>query len=185
MAEFDDLCFKHVRSGVMRRDWRRFIRHDWERFLKPGWETRMTPGSSVAANMYHQLKAEQRRQWPATYGQAARAEIAAEKAADEEYQAELAELRRMLADLKLHFLRRKFAQKALHPPGQDPGERSSHYQDQPRVPAGNPDGGQWTRVAAGDKPRLPVSVVLDAAMRLRRFARKMVHGIYLDITAAR
>jgi hypothetical protein len=36
--------------------------------------------------------------------------------------------------------------KALHPSHYDPA--------QPRVPAGNPDGGRWTRLAASDKPRL-------------------------------
>ncbi len=44
------------------------------------------------------------------------------------------------------------------------GHRSHFNPDQPRVPAGNPDGGQWTsagggtgsRLAAADKPRLHV-----------------------------
>jgi hypothetical protein len=53
MAEFTDICLKHVRSLKLRPNWRIFIRHDWERFLKPGWDRSMPPGSSVAADMYH------------------------------------------------------------------------------------------------------------------------------------
>ncbi|MFY9622809.1 MAG: hypothetical protein WAJ91_00290 [Rhodoplanes sp.] len=51
--------------------------------------------------------------------------------------------------------------KALHPSHFDPS--------QPRVPAGNPDGGQWTRVAGADKPRFGrgtiAAVLAEAAKR--------------------
>jgi hypothetical protein len=50
--------------------------------------------------------------------------------------AELAEIGGQLAVIRYEQL----LQKALHPHNYNP--------DQPRVPAGNPDGGQWTRIAA-------------------------------------
>jgi hypothetical protein len=58
------------------------------------------------------------------------------------------------------------------------GHRSHFNPDQPRVPAGNPDGGQWTsvggatgsRLAAADKPRLGrgagIAIFLEVAKRL-------------------
>jgi hypothetical protein len=58
------------------------------------------------------------------------------------------------------------------------GHRSHFNPNQPRVPAGNPDGGQWTstgggtgsRLAAADKPRLDpgtaIAIALQAAKRL-------------------
>jgi MafB19-like deaminase len=58
------------------------------------------------------------------------------------------------------------------------GHRSHFNPNQPRVPAGNPDGGQWTntgggtgsRLAAAEKPRLGrrtvIPLVLEAAKRL-------------------
>jgi ParB-like chromosome segregation protein Spo0J len=133
MSELEDLCFKHVRSGVMRHDWRRFIRHDWERFLKPDWKTRMRPGSSVAADMYHQLKAEECRRRPTHYAHATPAEIA-EKAADEEYQAELAELRGLIADLKRDLALKHLREKTY---------KANFNPSQPRFPKGTPvEGGR-------------------------------------------
>jgi MafB19-like deaminase len=59
-------------------------------------------------------------------------------------------------------------------------QHRSHYNpDQPRVPAGHPDGGQWTntgstkigiRLAAGDKPRLPRHVLITIAVELAKRA---------------
>ena len=58
------------------------------------------------------------------------------------------------------------------------GHRSHFNPDQPRVPAGNPDGGQWTsaggatgsRLAAADKPRLGrgvgIAILVEVAKRL-------------------
>jgi hypothetical protein len=58
------------------------------------------------------------------------------------------------------------------------GHRSHFNPDQPRVPAGNPDGGQWTsvggatgsRLAAADKPRRSrgagIAILLEVAKRL-------------------
>jgi hypothetical protein len=51
--------------------------------------------------------------------------------------------------------------KALHPSHYDPA--------QPRVPAGNPDGGRWTRLAASDKPRLgPAAIAAIVAETAKR-----------------
>src|SRR5262245_14605354 len=56
------------------------------------------------------------------------------------------------------------------------GQYRSHYNpNQPRVPAGNPDGGQWTaagdggpgtRFAAADKPRLGRGAIIAMALQL-------------------
>src|SRR5215471_10707301 len=58
------------------------------------------------------------------------------------------------------------------------GHRSHFNPDQPRVPAGNPDGGQWTsaggvtgsRLAAADKPRLGrgagIAILVEVAKRV-------------------
>lgn len=76
----------------------------------------------------------------------------------------LARLRWLVAELKLDMAMRRFAR--VLKAGFDP--------NQPRVPAGNPDGGQWTsgggrsrvRLAASDKPRLGrAALALELAKR--------------------
>jgi hypothetical protein len=69
------------------------------------------------------------------------------------------------------------------------GHRSHFNPNQPRVPAGNPDGGQWTstgegtgsRLAAAEKPRLgrrtAIPLVLEAAKRLIE-AYRSEHGLW-------
>jgi hypothetical protein len=69
------------------------------------------------------------------------------------------------------------------------GHRSHFNPNQPRVPAGNPDGGQWTstnggigsRLAAAEKPRLgrrtAIPLVLEAAKRLIK-AYRSEHGLW-------
>jgi hypothetical protein len=141
MPEFSDICLKHVRSHKLRPNWRLFMRHDWERFLKPGWEKSMPPGSSVAADMYHQLKAEKDRKWQVRAPEPTREEIAAEKAAYEEYRRKLAELRWMLADLKLDLALQRLREKAY---------KANFNPAQPRVPAGSREGGQWTSDGGAD-----------------------------------
>jgi len=136
MPEFTDICLKHVRSLKLRPNWRIFIRHDWERFLKPGWERSMPPGSSVAADMYYQLKAEKGRKWQVRASEPTREEIATEKAAYEEYQTKLAELRWMLADLKLDPTLQRFREKA---------NKANFNPSQPRWPKGSgEDSGRWS-----------------------------------------
>ena len=56
------------------------------------------------------------------------------------------------------------------------GHRSHFNPNQPRVPAGNPDGGQWTstgtgtatRLAAGDKPRIGPGAAVAIALKLAK-----------------
>ena len=63
------------------------------------------------------------------------------------FQAELLELRRQLIDLKFELAwRRVQSVKALHPPrDQLAADPSIHHSNsQPRIPKGNPGGGQWT-----------------------------------------
>jgi hypothetical protein len=135
------ICLKHVRSLKLRPNWRIFMRHDWERFLKPGWEKSMPPGSSVAADMYHQLKAEKGRRWQVRAPEPTREEIAAEKAAYEEYRRKLAELRWMLAELKFEIKYQRLTRDLRMKAGFNP--------NQPRVPAGSPGAGEWTSEGGG------------------------------------
>lgn len=76
------------------------------------------------------------------------------------FRSNLSALRFKLALLKLKL-------KALHP--------SNYNPEQPRVPAGNPDGGQWTddggtgaRLAAADKPRLGAATIAAVAVRVAK-----------------
>jgi hypothetical protein len=69
-----------------------------------------------------------------------REEIATEKAACEEYQTKLAELRRMLADLKLDLTLQRLREKA---------NKANFNPAQLRVPAGSREGGQWTSGEGG------------------------------------
>jgi hypothetical protein len=86
------------------------------------------------------------------------------EAAQEEFEREVLALRHDLAKLKLEYELRRFQEK--------------YSPNQPRVAAGNPDGGQWTsegrepnsnlRLAAGDTPRLRPGSVRRLALQLAK-----------------
>jgi hypothetical protein len=105
---------------------RRWLRHDAHRFAKPGTPEAKTglshPWAEVARQ--EQMAADE-----------ARARATAEQDA---FEREVLRLRHDFAKLKLEYDLRRFHQK--------------YSPDQPRVPAGNPDGGQWTS-AGGEGAR--------------------------------
>jgi hypothetical protein len=116
---------EYQRRRFMRENAHRYIRHDAWRFMPPG--SPIYVGMDVLKYF-----------WP----QAGR-ERAAEQAsgsADSMLEAELLEYRRDLAKLRLDWELLEFAKARKYNP------------NQPRVAAGNPDGGQWTSGEGGSHP---------------------------------
>jgi hypothetical protein len=102
---------------------KRWLRHDAHRFAKPGTPEAQTGLSHPWAEV-------------ARRGQAAADEAKARALAEQDaFEREVLALRHELAKLKLEYELRRFRQK--------------YSPDQPRVPAGNPDGGRWTDGASG------------------------------------
>lgn len=105
-----------------RRYWER---HDWQRFIRHDAHRFLTPAAI----------AEEKR--AAEAEKATRHEAEAATAAEHEaFYAEHLELRRQLADVKFEFAFRRIFRK--------------YRSDQPRVPKGDPEGGQWTKEGGGD-----------------------------------
>jgi hypothetical protein len=103
---------------------RRWQRHDWQRFIRHDAHRFLTPAGI----------AEEKR--AAEAEQAARHEAEAAAAAEHEaFYAEHLELRRQLADVKFELAFRRIFRK--------------YSPDQPRVPAGSAEGGQWTGGGGG------------------------------------
>ena len=93
---------------------KRWLRHDAYRFAALG-----TPEADPG--LLHP--------WAAV-ARAAEAKAAAERAEQESLHADLEQLQRLVRDLRIDLALRRL--------------RRKYSPDQPRVPAGNPDGGQWT-----------------------------------------
>jgi hypothetical protein len=145
MSELDE----YQRRRWMRPNAHLYIRHDAHRFMPPG--SPLYVGKDVVK--YFWPEPEDR---PSAVSDAAPAQ---QQDFDPEIEAELAQLRCDVASLRLEWELAKFASR---------GCKAGFNPDQPRVPAGNPDGGQWTsegggggtsgvRLAAADK------VVIGAA----------------------
>lgn len=131
MHEREDAWLRSPQSRYLRPDFERYLRPDRERYLKP--QAQDDPPRHV-------------RYAPAT--------IAREIEEVREQRAMLADILREKQELaalkvKLAFLRSvRLLFKARSPSNFDP--RRSHYDpNQPRVPKGNPDGGQWTDTGGG------------------------------------
>lgn len=99
---------------------RRWQRHDWQRFVKP---------ELMQRKNYTERLVEQRRHREEVF-------VTAEHNA---LSKSLLSLRCQLVEVKFQLALRRLRLKALHP---------SNFQ--PRVPKGNPDGGQWTAVQGDD-----------------------------------
>jgi hypothetical protein len=133
MTKFDDAWAAEQRRRWMRPDAWRYIRHDAFRFMPPG--SPLYVGKDVVRYFWPEAEAQKPR--PATA-------LAPIPEGDDEAPIcprELASLRYEFAALRMQFALLKLAhlhRTALHPPHYNP--------EQPRVPAGNPDGGQWTRI---------------------------------------
>ena len=150
-----------IHSAWVERQRRTWLRHDWQKWVRPDWQRWMPPdpGPSPHERLWRPYREEPSAE---TSGPSA-SEIAALRQS-------LSALRVQLAEIKAE-LRRK----AFNP-------------NQPRVPAGNPDGGQWTngggsrtRFAAADKPRLgPGTMAAIAAEVARRVieAHRSENGLW-------
>jgi hypothetical protein len=155
MSEFDD----YQRRRWMRPNAHLYIRHDAYRFMPPG--PPLYVGRDVIKYFEPKGDADRSRQ---QVDRKFEEELAAERAELLHLKSELAAL---WAEIKFHRLLR--ALKAYNP-------------DQPRVPAGNPDGGQWSgegasgasrvRLAAADKPRLGRAALAKIAFQLAEQAIK-------------
>ncbi|MGC2778514.1 MAG: hypothetical protein WA418_23070, partial [Bradyrhizobium sp.] len=137
----------------------RFVRPDWKKWLRPEWQTWMPPGTrydkpaprSKFARLYKPYRDE-----PSP---------PPERRATGLTEADILFFRSNLAALRFKLALLKWRIKA------------GFNSNQPRVPAGNPDGGKWTdgtggigtRFAASDKPRLgPAGRAVLAAQVARR-----------------
>jgi hypothetical protein len=104
---------------------KRWLRHDWQRWMRPDADRWMRPGWD---SHLHPQSNERKENSDAALS----AEIAAEREL-------LAGLRAELATISAEFKFRRFLCDLKYSP------------DQPRVPAGNPDGGQWTNGGDGEQ----------------------------------
>lgn len=153
MSEFDE----HQRRRWMRENAHLYVRHDAHRYMAPG--SPIYVGKDVVKYCWPEPDADRQAQED-------------ERKYAVELEAARADLLRLKADLvtlraEIKFQRRLRDDKAYNP-------------NQPRVPAGNPDGGQWTseggsgsngvRLAASDKPRFGpatvAAIALDAAKKI-------------------
>jgi hypothetical protein len=117
----------------IRHDWRMWIRHDFARWLKPG----VDPADVIPGLARERADQEAKR---------AREE-AARDAEDAELAAFIEEQRRFTAALEEEM---KEVNAAMARRRRRLAEEEAKYSpSQPRVPAGNPRGGQWTRIGGG------------------------------------
>lgn len=123
MALIDPAWQAEQRRRVLRHDWQRYVRPDAERWLSPEAGRALWPELDQQETAHKQQDAFEDR---------------ALVAALENERVRLARLRIDLADLKAELKFRRLLRGLKYSP------------DQPRVPAGNPDGGQWTSDAGTD-----------------------------------
>jgi hypothetical protein len=126
MPTSDDPCRRAQRERWQRHDAHLWLRHDAWRFVKAGRDP---------ADVYPVLALKRERERQAQ----AAAEAREFAAAIEQSRRVLAWCRAELAEVKADMARRKAARQ----------EESKYSPSQPRVPAGNPRGGQWTDRSGG------------------------------------
>ena len=124
MSHPNSSYLRHQQQRWTRHDAHLWVRHDAARFLPPGMD---------AADLYPTLA----RKADAAHAAAFEAEIEAG------YRL-LAVLREEVAELRAELKRRRAADR----------NESKYSPSQPRVPRGNPDGGQWTDGGGGGSPTL-------------------------------
>jgi hypothetical protein len=121
----------YVNSDWSEHQRKRWLRPDWQRWVRHDAHRFAPPGSSApeshAARLIEQRKAQE--------------EEAAHTAQQDALREDLFRLRRELADIKLELALRRIFRK--------------YSADQPRVPKGNTDGGQWTKEGGGDAGKDP------------------------------
>jgi hypothetical protein len=134
MGYIDPRYLEHQRKRFTRNNAQLYIRHDAWRFAPP--DSPRYSGEDVVRYCEPQAESDRR-------SQAAAADKAAQTAAEfEAAEGERLAFRHELAKLRRDWELFKFALKGL----------KAFNPDQPRVPAGSPDGGQWTDEGAAGAP---------------------------------
>ncbi|MGC2781540.1 MAG: RNase A-like domain-containing protein [Bradyrhizobium sp.] len=136
MAYIHPAWVEHRRKYWMRENAHLWIRPDADRYLRPDWRDRKYWVDPPA------LRGQDRAAARSDYGASAVTEAAMVREL-KAFQRELHQLRWLLADLKLHLMLRRLQRK--------------YRPDQPRVPAGNTDGGQWTSEGGGQNDSRVIS----------------------------
>jgi hypothetical protein len=151
--ERDRIIFEHRRKMALKPDWRLYMRPDVHLWVRPDAQNFMPSGVPHPA-----FEAAAERKYTHDYPCLPAANVI-EPSSDgltAQERREIEVLRLELALLKLELLPRK----ALHPSHYDP--------NQPRVPAGVREGGQWTHLAANEMRRPPLSAAAIVAEMARR-----------------
>lgn len=137
--------------------WRKqFTRHDAHRYIRPDPERWLSPEElrllrlEQEEDRNHQPPPFDRRAWLLRTRGAERNAAARQARAKFNSPLDDPEVRLLLTEIKLDLLRLQYWRKANFNP------------NQPRVPAGNPDGGQWTSDGGGGGGRNDPRVVSDA-----------------------
>ena len=123
--------------------YRRWLRPDWRRWLHPDWERRVPPGERAAMRedfairdrAFETPRARRLREQTEAREREEQEAIEAEHQAEIEHEA--LKVKAELAELRYELTWAEFCRKHGYNP------------NQPRVPAGNPDGGQWTSGEGG------------------------------------
>jgi hypothetical protein len=170
MVRIDPDFLEHQRKRWMRSDWHRYVRPDAYRWVRPGHEHLLPPeyrerygarpgertGNVVRASIW-------RRSEPPTETSAGDDPRPFEADDDARpFEAQVRELRCELAALRFRLALKRLI---------DHCAKANFNPSQPRVPAGHPDGGQWTRVHLASGGGLPVgprtlfAIAAELAMR--------------------
>lgn len=119
----------------LRPDWRRFVRPDWERHVNPAGHEAMRKDFALRDRAFETPLA---RRWREEQEAREREEQERQEAEHQaEIEREALEIKAELAELRFELVMAEFRRKA------------NFNANQPRVPAGNPDGGQWTDGGGG------------------------------------
>ena len=149
---------KNARADEHRRRWMRgnahlWIRPDAYRFMAPGAPRYL--GKEAVRYFWPEAQVDQRAPAADYKSRSAPSPTPASEASRADLDRELASLRWHAAAMRVELMLIKLVQ--LH-------RKAGFDPDQPRVPAGNPDGGQWTRVGGGggrNDPRIISDVTPD------------------------
>jgi hypothetical protein len=159
MHERDDARLRPEQSRWLRPDFERYLRPDRERYLRPDHARYERPDTA------HQVEVPRQQRFSPTAIVRQIEEIREQRA----LLAEALREKHVRAALRFKFALARAVQlirKARSPSDFDPrssnGLRRSHYDpNQPRVPAGHSDGGQWTDAGGGSSGRNDPRVISD------------------------
>jgi hypothetical protein len=140
-----DLARIEYHRRYSRPDWRRFVRPDWERYVLPAHHTAMRKDFALRDLAFETPLARRLSKQNEAHEHEERKAL--EAAHQREIEHEALELKAELAALHFELVWAGFCSKAGYNP------------NQPRVPAGNPDGGRW---GDGGEGRNDPRVISDA-----------------------